>query len=508
MKKYSSKKAFLLLTGAASGALLSGCGDLRNPFGDQRSGQMVPGERHLPPYNQIEIQRAAQMQGAPPESASMPPPSMLAVPHNGGANYGSSSASPSQADSSSSSLGSLNPAPVKVATTVRKPLSENIYAGRNNTPASVDQPLALRTSPAVMSPSGPTVSVNPDETTEPSSGPSFFSRIFGSASDKSADNISGKKTETTDAPLQARSAISDDEKNAPYAPLSSVPQTPPEFKSIKASRDQDIQDLRSEHGYAQAQQQQLGNEPSQQQGVTAVEMPQPAVVELAPAPMPVVPAPTNQQFPRTPQRGVDIMTQDDWNALQKARQLQQSMPQPEQNFTPAPAVEAPTSRAPYWWEGWGASSSHRPSEPTDAIQDNGKSDNAPQSALSVATESVVVNQPESGNIVPSDGDVLSSSVAVANSDEEQPHRASFFSRLLGRSSTPDAPDNTATAALPPPEDSPKEVGSEKAIPMLTPLSDTQNDASVLPSPNIIKRVKYTPVPFPSGEEVSSPSDDK
>ena len=521
MKKYSNKKMFVLLTGAASVALLSGCGDVRNPFGDQRSEQAVPGERHLPAYNQVEIQRAAQVQGTP-EAASLPP-SMLAVPHNSGTNYDNYSASTLQADSSSSSLGSLNPAPIKVAPalTVRKPLSENIYPGRNTTPvASVDQPSTLRTSPASVSPTGDIVPAGADEVVaEPSSGSSFFSRIFGSASDRSADNASGKKAEATVG------AISDDEKSAPYAPLSSVPQRPSEFKSIKNSRNQDIQDLQSEHAYAQAQQQQLGNEPSQQQGVTAVEMPQLPVAEIAPAahvPMPAASAPTNQQFPRTPQRGVDIMTQDDWNALQKARQLHQSLPQSEQNFNPAPgAAEAPAPRAPYWWEGWRASPSRGPAEspePTDTIQDNVKNDNAPQSALPVAPEPVAVNQPEPGNAALNDASILSSPAAAVNSDEEQPHRASFLSRLIGRSSTSDVSDNAATAVLPPPEDSPKEAEGEKAISMVTtaeksvpviaPVSDTQSNDSLLPSPNIIKRVKYTPVPVSSGADSSSPAGDQ
>ncbi len=381
------RSGVVLLTALSGTAMVTGCAltDIKNPFGSQRAEQAVQGERHAPIYNVVDMQKIAQSSAplpagpvvpasAPaPTNASLPPAlstPMVQTKSDGYDYYAAAAAEQAKADASGGSLGTLNPAPVKAdaALRVRKPLLENPYQAPSSAPRLTQPAPAANLAPpsapmASNAPASPTPSLQPvpavvstgnvaEHPAEnaameaPAERPGFFARMFGS-SDKKAP------PEGSDAPWKSRgepvddNAVSDNEKNAPSAALSSVPSTPAEFNAIKANRDQDIQNLRNDHANALAQKQALTIEPSQQQAGNPVEMPvqQPTPVEAAPS-QPAVSYPADTQYPRSPRRGIDIMTQQEWDALQKAKITQQSMPpqqQPVIEQTPvvqqAPAVE-------------------------------------------------------------------------------------------------------------------------------------------------------------------------
>ena len=421
--------ALIVLSGAG---LLSGCAflDMKDPFGDQREPQMVNGTRHIPIYNTVDMQKIAQIKAEsapqpaplPPLTAVAPPVSVAPVaPAVKADNYDYYDASVPKGDASSHSLGNLNPAPIRVdpGRTVRKPLAENNYPAPNNTQGNTPSSSVATIAAAPVVADGTTGVAAMDS----SAHESFFSHIFGTSpandSDKADTNPSVKRMRES-----GFGSISNEEKNAPSESLSSVPGAPPEFKNIKASRDQEIQALQEDHANAQAQKRELGSEPSQQLGVVQVEEPKPAKHEVSTPPAVVQSlAPVETQAPRKPQRGVDIMTQEEWNAWQKARQLQQSAPPVEPNSIPASG---------------------------DAVQDNkntddkDKGDTSPQSALPTtpepAAEKPVV---ETQQASPAD--------TAADADEEKIHRVSYFSRLFGRSPTLAVPDNDPIATLPTPK---------------------------------------------------------
>ena len=101
--------------------------------------------------------------------------------------------------------------------------------------------------------------------------------------------------------------------NSPYdneqtPALSSVPPKPVQFKDVKAGHSQQVQDLRTEYDQAQQAKSKLMREPSQQQ-TTPVSQPVKAEVPLP-----------EQAVYAHPRRGIDIMTQEQWDALQKPHQ--------------------------------------------------------------------------------------------------------------------------------------------------------------------------------------------
>ena len=379
------RSGVVLLTALSGTTVVTGCAltDIKNPFGSQRVEQAVQGERHAPIYNVVDMQKIVQssspLPAGPIVSTSAPAPANVSLPpslstpmvqtkSDGYDYYAAAAAEQAKADAAGGSLGTLNPAPVKAdaALHVRKPLLENPYqaqpsAQRLTQPAPAAN-LAPPSAPmAANAPSSPTPSLQPvpavvstgnvaehpaenAATEAPAERPGFFARLFGSSDKKASPDGSDAPWKSRGEPVDDN-AVSDNEKNAPSAALSSVPSAPAEFNAIKANRDQDIQNLRNDHANALAQKQALTIEPSQQQAGTPVEMP---VQQPAPAVAPSQPAasyPADTQYPRSPRRGIDIMTQQEWDALQKAKTAQQSMPpqQPVIEQTPvvqqAPAVE-------------------------------------------------------------------------------------------------------------------------------------------------------------------------
>jgi len=146
--------------------------------------------------------------------------------------------------------------------------------------------------------------------------------------------------ESAAAPVTATA----DEPRTPE--LSSVPPTPAQFDEIKANRQQEVQGLQSDHEQAQQEKAALMAEPSQQQNVIA-EPP----VPLVPAPTPSTPpssappvlasTPALASTSGTPRPGIDIMTQAQWNALQKAQKEKTSVPLPPSSANPV--VSAPAT---------------------------------------------------------------------------------------------------------------------------------------------------------------------
>lgn len=138
----------------------------------------------------------------------------------------------------------------------------------------------------------------------------------------------GKQAPEPDAPMNA-------ERAASYPALSSVPPRPDEFDTAKKASQQTTQELQVENANANAARAALAVEPSQAYKPTPVEMPAsppeakttaktesyvtPAYT--APAPEASAPAPVvNQQsYPGTPRRGIDIMTQSEWEALKNGQ---------------------------------------------------------------------------------------------------------------------------------------------------------------------------------------------
>jgi len=150
------------------------------------------------------------------------------------------------------------------------------------------------------------------------------------------------------------SVVANDEKNTEKTPaLSSVPPNPPVFSDIKQDSKPRLEELHSEQAKAQEEKAALMAEPSQQRSVAEPSQPQdkavPEVVPLAEKSVPAVEAPvttavdsvpTAPSAPQgTPLRGVDIMTQAEWDALHKAHQEEA----PAAPTPPATPVEVPAN---------------------------------------------------------------------------------------------------------------------------------------------------------------------
>lgn len=151
--------------------------------------------------------------------------------------------------------------------------------------------------------------------------------------------------------------------------LSSVPPAPARFKDIGSSHAQDVQDLKEAQTSAEQDKARLMAEPSSQQvmvpdttplspaptssapmasapaspassltplNTTPTALMQPVTPEPAPAPAPVVNQ-ASDASPNVPRRGIDIMTQAQWDAYQKSKAAPDAP-------APSAASQAPVSQ--------------------------------------------------------------------------------------------------------------------------------------------------------------------
>jgi len=328
----------LLVTGLSGTILLAGCdmiGGVTNPLDSSPPKQVVMGTRHTPVLNQPAAAPAQPVaQSQPVVGSPKPAPTIDSDPfayysaqESGGkasTSYSSSSSAPSSSSTASSHNpvgdffssmlrdplppGTPAPAQPKTEEAVRKPLSGNpaINSGTTPAPAAVNEAPAASVGKTVV----PSAAVSDD--TPPWKAHSDASSDSGNSAPASTpplllERLFGK----TDAPAKAPAIVD----NGPIPPLSSVPPTPTEFKDIKAGQEQGLHTMQTENAEAQNAKQSLDDEPSQQQNNTVAETHTSHHVHTAPAPeaqaAPVANGPA-------PQRGVDIMTQSQWNALQQS----------------------------------------------------------------------------------------------------------------------------------------------------------------------------------------------
>lgn len=362
LKIWRLQKAVVLITGVSALALIAGCSNMKfkNPFTDDRPEQVLKGGRRMPLLNEGDMARASGQvpppqvlvpSQMPPISAMSPPPApavppaQMAMQQDNFDYYGAAAASlPQQDPASGRMLGTLNPAPVKAdaarpARPARKPIPGNLqYEALGQMPASGMVPPPSYTSmpsQAFDATTAEPVMEKPVAAAKPKE-PSFFERIFGSSQSDSAP-------EDAEAPPV--------EQNTPYPALSSVPAAPSQFNEIRTGRQQEMHDLQNAQAQAWQEQQALITEPSQQQNVMPVEMPRQPQAAAAPMgdlpqlqqSMPPAQA-ESAEMPRQPRRGIDIMTQEEWDAMQKAREMGQSMP--PQSMAPAQTPYPVTEPAP------------------------------------------------------------------------------------------------------------------------------------------------------------------
>lgn len=371
----------------SSVGLLAGCDftQAKNPFGPGRPDQMVEGQRRTPIFNQSMMKR---IEG---NSDSMVQPVPQGPPPAPEGNFmsrmlGSGEETPTAQAAAPMPMAAASPRSPRDSL-VRKPIPGNpTYAsapppdqyqlesmaaaqsagtGMSAEPPAVpQQPMPEPQMAAAPAPQMAAAPVEPPRAEPaPRASQSLFSRIFGSAEESEpeklpppwkqrqglmadnqpgepaartaetqpdgtppawADRWVGKPAADINAPMQA-------EQNAPYPSLSSVPPAPVGSEAARAAGQQNMQDLQSEQAGAQQQRQALYGEPSQQQGVTPVEMPP------APPPSSSYYAPAEPQTgPGSPRRGVDIMTQEEWDVLQRAQQQGTYLQQPAAPQQPAP----------------------------------------------------------------------------------------------------------------------------------------------------------------------------
>jgi hypothetical protein len=398
---------FLMLTGVSSISVLASCDftEAKNPFGPGRPDQVVEGMRRTPIFNQSMIKRIEEKSGAPYGQEQAIPPDGAAEGNFLSRMWGSEEAAAPE----TSTPGTATPAPEAQSAApqqlaaisprvVRKPIPGNPYFASTSQPdqyqlesmaaANVSEPVAPVQRETIAS--AQVAEAPPTPAPSRPAGQSLFSRIFGSPSEPQpeslpppwkmrqglttedqsaahagksgqeapqeqrqeaaapewADRWVGRPAADINAPMQA-------EQNAPYPSLSSVPQVPAGVDAARAAGQQDMQSLQSEQYSAQQQRNALYGEPSQQQNMTPVEMP-PAVQipaetpAQAPAQAPEYSAPSQQAAPGTPRRGVDIMTQEEWEALQRAQQQGTYLQPPAYDgsaLQPATPQQAPAADA-------------------------------------------------------------------------------------------------------------------------------------------------------------------
>ena len=293
--------AFALIS-VSSVVMLQGCSlfGMKNPISSDRPEQVVAGARRQPVLN-----------AAPPASQT---------PYA------------AEASSAPTNLSSSNSHSPSNQNQVRKPIPGN-PSGMNS---------AASTSPVVNVASSRSASSQPASLGHISAAPT---PAQDTADDSTAALSAPAKTSdenTRPVPRQLRAAPAPETSQDVTPPLSSVPPTPTEFKDISAAHTQQLEDMQSERTKAQREKTSLMAEPSGQHSSVTDVTPQLAPA-LTPAPAaathdtnaeadtaPVADAapPMTDTGPTAPRRGIDIMTQQEWNALQKARQEKASAPAP------------------------------------------------------------------------------------------------------------------------------------------------------------------------------------
>ncbi|MBY0408268.1 MAG: hypothetical protein K2Q01_11295, partial [Rickettsiales bacterium] len=366
----TAKQNAVLLTSVSSLVMLAGCDftEMRNPFTPERPPQVVEGERRQPVYNQQMITRMQAKSGTPVNSAPAPlAPPMMAPPPAMPPAYVPPPAPPAPVAPPAAEAFSA-PAPVAAAPVTPPPAP---VAAAPATRAEAPAPRAEAMVPPVQR-------VELASMQEPAPSPkrddSFFGRLFSDSGETTASTNPppGKMREgvqedyippeeenapremaeaATPAEAQATPAWADQwigrkappissdmqaERNAPYPGFDSVPPKPEEFETARGSAGRNLDELKAAQSRAEAERASLSSEPSQAYQPTPVDMPAPpanetpvqktkAPLESSPfqsGPSQAAPAPSApvMSYPGAPRRGVDIMTQEEWEALTRGQQ--------------------------------------------------------------------------------------------------------------------------------------------------------------------------------------------
>lgn len=378
MKKYSrtTRQKSLLLTSVSMLVFLAGCDftELKNPFGSDRPPQVVEGERRQPIYNQQMMVRMRGMQ-QPAAAPAMPPMVMQAQPQppmqpvapmqppvqqrvapapeafSAPARPAQTQvySRPAEAAQPMPSMDVAPPPPVQpaareelAATQQPQPAQDesffaSIFSNRETTESANPPPWKMRegvqddyvapepktvTHAAKMPAPAPQAEVMQEpvaEKTNPEAAPAWADQWIG-------------KNQPEKAPLA--NAPMDDARTAPYPALSSVPPRPEEFETAKTASRQNLQQMEDARATADQQRAVLSAEPSQQFKSEPVEVPMPKQAAEQANESYVTPAiPQQSMAPSypgsTPRRGVDIMTQEEWEALKRGQPLQ-TTPNPGQ----------------------------------------------------------------------------------------------------------------------------------------------------------------------------------
>ncbi len=502
----TTRQNAVLLTSASSLVLLAGCDfmNMKNPFSTDRPPQVVEGERRQPIYNQQMINRmqakdtggqltydasagippapidqaamanaqaiqAAQMQNAQMKAVVPPAPVVPAPVHAEMPMQPAPVAPPAEAFAAAREMPPAPPppAPPPQAATPHPTPSEGPSAFSrffSDNSASADgnlPPWKMRQG------------VQDDYVPPPSEATARAAKMQAAAPAPAQDETApawanqwiGKNAPNANSPMDA-------ERTAPYPALSSVPPRPDEFETAKTASPQNMQDLQAARANADANRAALSSEPSQSFKSTPVDMPPEAKTEetkiettttkttktesyVTPAetnPAETSPAETSSSTTTTsttssypgssPRRGVDIMTQEQWQALKH----------PEGSAPAAPA-NAPTSMdAPQ------ALPQPKNGEPlpTPTSDQHGALEQ-PDAVIARLPVSGVITQEVAKDIHDQDmRDQDNSEQAVSSSEPP-----SFLARVFGSlnaehadTNTPSATASDQPAALTPPEPAP------------------------------------------------------
>lgn len=336
MKKYSRppRQNAVLLTSASTLVMLAGCDftDMKNPFTPDRPPQVVEGERRQPIYNQQMISRmqakapgdgmlvapagqagnplppappAAMAPAVLPAQAPVAPPPAAFVP---------AAPAPRPAEPSAAM-----PAPVQAASAAQEgSFLSRVFTARPAAESGNLPPWKMRGG------------VQPDYVApEAAAAPAWADQWIGKPAPQGNVNPQAMIAPQIDAPMDA-------ERNAPYPSLSSVPPRPEEFETAKTAGRQALQELQDARAAAEATRDALSAQPSQTYQAVPVEMPPPPEPPAAgEASAPSYPSAYPSAYPGAPRRGVDIMTQEEWEALKRR----------PPSADPVPAMDAPQQRS-------------------------------------------------------------------------------------------------------------------------------------------------------------------